>query len=300
MQSTAKAKAAKKEPAKKSRKRDMDGIVALARERRLLLIITLSNMWGDYGGVRQYLRWRGLPPRESWRAFTDAGLRDDLRAYARALVTHRNAATGVRYCDDPTIMAWEVMNEPRGDGLPDRGETVTATLTAVAEALHEAAPRQLVLAGDEGFDADLAPWESAWTTERARGWLGPARHESASALAASPAFDAATVHLYPAAWGVPREEVEAWGERWITSHAAVAARHGKPLLVTEMGLRDRHARASVMERWLRVARETPGVAMAMPWGLAVRGLPGRDDGFRWREGDDLGSVVARERAAWPR
>jgi len=31
-------------------------------------------------------------------------------------LTRRNAVTGVRYRDDPTIMAWDVMNEPRCPG----------------------------------------------------------------------------------------------------------------------------------------------------------------------------------------
>src|SRR5262249_26026450 len=41
--------------------RQLDRVLAAARARGLRVIVTLSNYWDDFGGIRQYLAWAGLP-----------------------------------------------------------------------------------------------------------------------------------------------------------------------------------------------------------------------------------------------
>jgi mannan endo-1,4-beta-mannosidase len=277
----------------------LDRVVAEAGRRGLLLVVVVANYWDDYGGAAQYLRWHGLPAGERQRVFTDAGIWRTMQDYATRLATRVNRVTGVRYADDPAILAWEVMNEPRGEGLTDRGEVLAAFVDAMARAIHRAAPRHLVFAGDEGFDADGRGYDVGFWDAVASGRLvGPARHESFRALVADPAIDAATVHWYPEAWGVARgREVEA-GVRWIREHARIAAEAGKPLLVEEFGLHEDGlplaARRAAYDVWFEAARVEANVAAVMPWGLSD--APGGGDGFAWgARGLDEDPYAARVR-----
>ena len=61
-------------------------------------------------------------------------------------MTRNNSVTGRRYCDDPTIMAWDLANEPYAPG-DDTGRNLTAralpslcTLRDPCLALHLSLP----------------------------------------------------------------------------------------------------------------------------------------------------------------
>ncbi len=87
-----------------------DYALAAARKRGIRLIIPLVGDCATCqgGGIGQYLAWNRKQNFQEF--FTDAGM---LAAYERhidAVLSHRNALTGVLYRDDPTIMAWENCN----------------------------------------------------------------------------------------------------------------------------------------------------------------------------------------------
>ena len=44
---------------------------------------------------------------------------DAVQAHMDAMVNRRNSINGRMYRDDPTIFAWDLMNEPRCDCFPD-------------------------------------------------------------------------------------------------------------------------------------------------------------------------------------
>jgi mannan endo-1,4-beta-mannosidase len=103
--------------------RGLDFVVARAAAHGLRLILSLLNYWPDYGGMDQYLRWccPAPPPCaddddvEQRRAlfYSDAACRAAFLAAAAALTGRVNTLTGVRYRDDPAILAWELCNEVR-------------------------------------------------------------------------------------------------------------------------------------------------------------------------------------------
>lgn len=99
----------------------LDRVLAAAQKLGLRLILTLSNHWRDYGGAPMYLRWAGKS--DDGLGFEDFYSDDRTRDYFQKgllkLLGRRNTVTGVLYVDDPTIFAWELMNEslvvsPRG------------------------------------------------------------------------------------------------------------------------------------------------------------------------------------------
>lgn len=81
------------------------------------------------------------------------------------------------------------------------------------------------------------------------------------------------------------------GERWISEHAAVARRLGKPLMVGELGLRsdgalEPGARREVLRTWLARAR-AEGALLAAPWLLVDAGRLAAGDPYAlgWRDGE---------------
>ncbi len=91
----------------------LDRVLAAARRLGLRLIVTLSNHWQDYGGAPMYLRWAGknADGLNLEEFYSDERTRDYFRKGLLRLLTRRNTVNGVPYVDDPTIFAWELMNE---------------------------------------------------------------------------------------------------------------------------------------------------------------------------------------------
>ena len=54
--------------------------------------------------------------------YSDSGAADLFRQHIAAMLTRVNTFTGVPYREDPTIMAWNVLNEPRCPGCDAAGQ----------------------------------------------------------------------------------------------------------------------------------------------------------------------------------
>jgi mannan endo-1,4-beta-mannosidase len=282
----------------------LDRVIAEAAEQDVLLVMVLSNYWGDYGGFPRYLEWLGLPSDYDHRALTmrEPRFRQALAGYFSAIVRRRNTVTGRTYGEEPTILAWELVNEPRGTNLGDGGATFASFLHELAVAVKQAGARQLVVAGDEGYDADTRGYDARYWNHLDDRLLNRARGESFRRVVSDPAIDAATVHWYPDHWRVPSAMAREGGARWLREHAAIAAQWDKPVLFEEFGLMaPRHpsleARRDAYEYWLATALSIDAVAAAMPWGLHWNPDFHERDGFEWgaRDGDDdpYGAIVQR-------
>ena len=96
----------------------MDYLVMRAASLGLRLVLTLTNNWGDFGGMDAYGAWRKQqdPTYGTWYHddfYDDAIVRGWYQAFVKALVTRTNTLTGIPYASDPTIFAWQLANEPR-------------------------------------------------------------------------------------------------------------------------------------------------------------------------------------------
>jgi hypothetical protein len=164
--------------------RHLDRVIAAAGRAGVRLIITLGNNWSDYGGVPRYLRWLGQKDEGNGASYgaTDRFYSDPrawaaYRAHIERLLKRANQVTGVPYRDDPTIMAWELMNESTvftAAGGTARKEWVTQ----MARLIHELDPHHLV-----------TPGVSVYRTEsERRDWL---------AVCKLPGVDFCDGHIYP-------------------------------------------------------------------------------------------------------
>lgn len=140
-----------------------DRVVAEAGKRGIRLIIPLANNWDEYGGMGQYVRWlekyysdqamdrsARTPDQIHDQFYTNEQIKQWYRNYVRYFVTRVNTITGVRYADDPTIMAWELANEPRARSDPS-GAMLHTWIVEMSNYLEELAPNQMVSTGQEGW-----------------------------------------------------------------------------------------------------------------------------------------------------
>jgi mannan endo-1,4-beta-mannosidase len=228
---------------------NFDYVIRSAGEHGVRLIIPLVNHWSDkdvaegqnsFGGMSQYLEWCGVAEygagvtiTNKARFYTDTCTINLYEGYIATVLNRRNTLTGVRYKDDPTILAWELANEPRcqaadgcptgPDGQPDATLIRTwayAMSDYIKNTLHA---RQLVALGDEGLIK-----EPGSSDEYYNGHYGVDWEENL----AVPSLDFGTVHLYPETWG----NDSSWATAWITSHISLAEQDGKPVIFEEYGV----------------------------------------------------------------
>jgi mannan endo-1,4-beta-mannosidase len=93
-----------------------DFLVAEAGKRHLRLIVTFLDFWAYTGGAQQMRAWYGSSDESSF-FFRDPRTKRDYRNWVAHVVQRVNPLTGLAYRDDPTIMAWELMNE--GNASPE-------------------------------------------------------------------------------------------------------------------------------------------------------------------------------------
>jgi mannan endo-1,4-beta-mannosidase len=223
--------------------RGLDFCLAEMGRRDLKAVIFLNNFWEWSGGMVTYLYWTNGghyidlgDPKHPWPEFADysaqfyaSGKANALyRAYVASLIGRRNTVTGKAYRDDPTIMAWQLANEPRPGGSLAKTDfkAFYAWIGDTAAFIKRQDPGHLVTTGNEGIMGCL---ESAQCVE------------TASAFAA---VDYLTFHIWPLNWGWldPANMAETYAvceaktRRYIADHLAIAAKVRKPAVAEEFGL----------------------------------------------------------------
>ncbi|MBI3679513.1 MAG: cellulase family glycosylhydrolase [Acidobacteria bacterium] len=239
----------------------LDYVLYRAGQTGVRLILSLVNNWADFGGMDQYVRWRGGRFHDDF--FTDPVLRQWYKKWIEHLLTRVNSYSGIAYKDDPAIAAWELANEPRcgGSGVyPKSGRCTTQTLldwaTDAAGFIKSIDGNHLLISGDEGFYC--VPGARDWTENCGEG-------VDTIALARIPGIDLLSFHLYPEAW----KHDLAWSAAWIDKHFADAHALGKPALLGEYGFEDGDLRNVVYKRWTDSIFSTGGSG-AMFWMLSNR------------------------------
>jgi mannan endo-1,4-beta-mannosidase len=178
----------------------MDLLLAEMANREMKAVLVLNNYWQWSGGMAQYLNWstgeKVIDPdftgdwpgfmAQSARFYADERGNQMYRDYISALVNRVNSISGIRYSDDPTIMSWQLANEPRP--APDAGENETHAKAYVqwvhetAEFIHSMDPNHLVSTGSEGIYGSVQSRDIYMNAHR------------------SPYVDYVTFHIWPKNW----------------------------------------------------------------------------------------------------
>ncbi len=238
----------------------LDYLVAEAHNQGLRLVIPFVNNWSAFGGIDQYVRWAGDSNHDDF--YTDPKIRQWYKDWISHVLNRTNSITGVKYKDDPTILLWELANEPRckGSGVyPFTSSCTTDTIASwaddVSTYIKSIDRNALVGSGDEGFYA-TDPSSSDWTINGGEG-------VDSVKLAKLKNIDVLSLHLYPDSWG----KDAAWGTAWITSHLQAAHKAGKPAFLGEFGWLDKSTRNTVYKSWTDAFLKAHGTG-ALYWLLS--------------------------------
>ena len=222
----------------------LDFLLAEMGKRQMRAVLYLTNFWEWSGGMMTYLSYvdQGRfinmnDPAHPWPEFPDHvsrfyGRADAVAMYhnhIRAIVGRTNRVTGMAYANDPTIMAWQLANEPRPGGSDAVGlaalPAFKAWVQGTARLIRGLAPRQLVSTGSEGLKGALE------------------REAIVKAEHAIPEIDYLTCHIWPLNWGWVDAKNLAGTEQagaakvadYIAQHIRIATELGKPLVIEEFG-----------------------------------------------------------------
>lgn len=221
----------------------LDILLAEMAARDMKAVLYLTNFWQWSGGMSQYLVWHediALDDPDisgKWDEYIEnttdfyrcAPCQQQYLEAAGSLIERVNSVTGKTYKNDPTIMAWQLANEPRSGGAnydPERAADYIRWVHNSAAAIKSLAPSQLVSSGSEGL---------AGSQEQAEVYVK---------AHASDAIDYLTVHLWIKNWGWfdATNPEQTYGSalekatRYLDSHTQIADDLNKPLVLEEFGV----------------------------------------------------------------
>lgn len=219
----------------------LDYVIARAGQLGLRVVIPFVNNWNAFGGMDQYVRWAGGQYHDDF--YTNPVIRQWYKNWIAHLLNHTNSITGVQYKNDPTIMTWELANEPRCGGSGNYPKSSTCNTTTLINWANDVSTfiktiddNHLVSVGDEGFYC--TPGSTDWTENCGEG-------VDTIAFTRLPNIDIMSFHLYPDGWGKTVD----WGTQWIQRHFADAKKLNKPAMLGEYGLLDKSIRNPVYKHW---------------------------------------------------
>ena len=188
----------------------LDRALILARARGLGVIVVLTNRWSDYGGVAQHMEWSGLPLfRQEDRSLSPLSLPlffgdgvgpTTYDQHVERVVTRINSLNQIPYRDDPTIVAWELINES-DIPTPRHRSTLVDWTRASARHIRALDANHMISAGHIGY----------MDASQRRTWM---------AVNALPEISYADAHAYPTQYG----DVHTFAslDRYIDDHIQLA------------------------------------------------------------------------------
>lgn len=279
------------------------------RERDMTAVLYLNNSWEWSGGYSVYLQWSGhgdavVPAVDGWPAYMEYVKQFPQSDSAKALfanhvnyiVSRTNRYNQIKYVDDPTIMSWQIGNEPRAFSDKNK-EPFARWMADVAAQIKSLDPNHMVSSGSEGSwgcEMDMSLFEK---------------------IHADPNINYLNIHIWPYNWSwvkadsltelLPRAKENT--KKYIDDHMIIARKYSKPIVLEEFGFpRDgfsfsKEAPTTARDEYYRYVfdlirqdRESGGLFAGCnfwAWG----GFAGQNpDHVFWEKGDDYTGDPAQE------
>ena len=279
------------------------------RERDMTAVLYLNNSWEWSGGYSVYLQWSGhgdavVPAVDGWPAHMEYVKQFPQSDSAKALfanhvnyiVSRTNRYNQIKYVDDPTIMSWQIGNEPRAFSDENK-EPFARWMADVAAQIKSLDPNHMVSSGSEG----------SWGCEMDMNLF--------EKIHADPNINYLNIHIWPYNWSwvkadslkelLPRAKENT--KKYIDDHMVIARKYSKPIVLEEFGFpRDgfsfsKEAPTTARDEYYRYVfdlirqdRESGGLFAGCnfwAWG----GFAGQNpDHVFWEKGDDYTGDPAQE------
>ncbi len=222
----------------------LDFLLYEMKKRNMHAVIFLNNYWEWSGGFVVYNKWFGSgidvdpnKPEYSWPDFMNYSAefyRNEVankhfKEFIKKIITRKNKFTGQYYFEDPTIMAWQLANEPRPGGNDDALPYLDYFFKWIDETaafIHSLDPNHLVTTGNEGLRGCLDSEEIYLIAHKSKN------------------IDYITFHLWPKNWGWfdAKRIDETFSSTvqkaidYINKHIIYARQLNKPITLEEFGL----------------------------------------------------------------
>ncbi len=288
----------------------LDYLLVEMGKRDMTGVFYLTNSWDWSGGYGYYLREVGYGDSPDatahYNAYVDYAadfLRDGKARklyldFVERIVSRTNRYTGVAYKDDPTIMSWQICNEPRPFSKETK-ESFARWISETAKLIKRIAPRQLVSTGSEGL------------------YGCEVDEQLCERIHNDPNVDYLTLHIWPINWrwatsdrlfqALPNVYLRS-GE-YIDIHERIARNIGKPMVIEEFGYardnnfyypgagtRSRDSFYNFIFSKVQESKENQGpLAGCNFWGW---GGSGRPAGKTWKRGNDYLCDPPHEPQGW--
>lgn len=227
----------------------LDFLLAEMEKRQMYAVIYLNNYWEWSGGMAQYVSWAeetDIPnpfyPQYNYidfmkfsaRFYRNEKAKQTFRRYVKFLVERKNNYTSRVYRDDPTIMAWQLANEPRpgwGEEGKENFDIFSKWIEETASYIKSIDPNHLISTGNEGT---IGCMDSEQLYQD---------------IHLYPHIDYLTAHLWAYNWNWfdPLNAEATYPDAlkkalvYMQKHVELAEAIGKPLVFEEFGLtRDQH------------------------------------------------------------
>ena len=279
------------------------------RERDMTAVLYLNNSWEWSGGYSVYLQWSGhgdavVPAVDGWPAYMEYVKQFPQSDSAKALfanhvnyiVSRTNRYNQIKYVDDPTIMSWQIGNEPRAFSDENK-EPFARWMADVAAQIKSLDPNHMVSSGSEG----------AWGCEMDMNLF--------EKIHADPNINYLNIHIWPYNWGWVKADslkellpcAKENTKKYIDDDMVIARKYSKPIVLEEFGFpRDgfsfsKEAPTTARDEYYRYVfdlirqdRESGGLFAGCnfwAWG----GFAGQNpDHVFWEKGDDYTGDPAQE------
>ncbi|XP_034677432.1 mannan endo-1,4-beta-mannosidase 5-like [Vitis riparia] len=264
----------------------LDFVISEARKNGVRLILSLSNNYKDFGGRPQYVSWArnaGAPVNSDDDFYTNEVVKGYYKNHVKRVLTRINTITRVAYKDDPTIMAWELINEPRCQ-VDYSGKTINGWIQEMASYVKSIDSNHLLTVGMEGFYGDSMPEKKAINPGYQVGTDFISNHLVKE-------IDFTTIHAYPDIWlsGKDDSSQMAFMQRWMTSHSTDSETIiKKPMVFSEFGKssKDQGYNISARDTFLNAVytniynfARSGGIGGGLVWQLMAEGMQSYDDGY---------------------
>lgn len=283
----------------------LDFFMKEAAERKMKIVLYLNNNWEWSGGMSQYLEWNGygsvpIPnlPEYTWpdymaytRQFhTCEPCMEGFEDHVKFIMGRTNQYTGIKYINDPTIMSWQVANEPRVFDK-EHEKDFTSWLHRTIDLMESIDSVHLISSGGEGAAGYLFNIN-----------LFERTHDH-------PDLDYLTMHMWPYNWDWYSEEEKNKtiddainkATTYVKDHVKLARKKNLPIVMSEFGFpRDKTSIAqksttsnrdtfytSLFELLKESYDQNGTLAGYNFWGFGGYGESANRKDGKWEIGDDI-------------